>query len=105
MKLRKGCGCPILILLVADVVMLVGAVISMIRGPGTSTIQATRTGEALVLVLALGNVVSCALLALVALRGERSVGPDVQTSFEAVEGEAAEGADAEGPDEKEEDVD
>ena len=70
MRLNRGCGCPVLILLILDLILLAGALIGLIRGPSDEPFQATRLGSGLSALLALGNVGACAILAMGALRGQ-----------------------------------
>lgn len=88
MKLRRGCGCPILILLLFDLLLLVGALIGLIRGPSEEPFQATRLGSGLSAILMLGNLAVCVLLLLTALRGDSGAGSTTDPDAEGYDGEA-----------------
>jgi hypothetical protein len=70
MRLRRGCGCPILILLVVDAVFFIGSVLSLISGPSDQPTQATTWTLVLSLIVTGGNLIACAILAIAALRGQ-----------------------------------
>jgi cytochrome c oxidase subunit IV len=74
MRLRRGCGCPILILLLVDAVFFVGSVLSLIRGPSDEPAQATTWTLVLSLLVMGANLIVCAILGLAALRGQ-ALGP------------------------------
>jgi len=70
MRLRRGCGCPILLLLIANIFFVVGSIISLIRGPSSEPVSATRLGSSLSLAVMAGNLIVCAILGIAALRGQ-----------------------------------
>ncbi len=79
MRVSRGCGCPVTILALVNLVFLAGSVVSLIRGPVAEPVSATRLGAALTLAVFLGNLMVCALLAVAALGG-RTLGPSPQES-------------------------
>ena len=81
MKLRRGCGCPILILALADLLYLVAGVVSLIQH------SVSRWGALLIMFIALANGVVCVIVALAAIRGETLSGPmRTLTEGEDIEG-------------------
>jgi hypothetical protein len=95
MRLNRGCGCPIVILFLVDILMIVGAIISLIRGPSQEPFQASRVGTGLSLMVTLGNAVAAAILVIAAFRGQALGGstteaPSTEQEEEGVEVGAAE---------------
>jgi hypothetical protein len=82
MRLRRGCSCPILILVVADMFFVVGSIISLIRGPSSEPTQATRLGSVLSLIVMGANLIVCAVLAIVALRSQADGPSTAETPYE-----------------------
>jgi hypothetical protein len=74
MRVGRGCGCPILILVVVDLAFLIGAIINLIRGPSGEPVSATRLGAGLTLVVFAANLIVCAIMAIAAFRGQ-ALGP------------------------------
>ena len=70
MRLRRGCGCPTLILLVFDVVFVVGAIVTLARGSNAQPVASTTFGAVLALIAMLGNTVMCVIVGLASLRGQ-----------------------------------
>lgn len=68
MKLRRGCGCPILLLLGIDLFFLVGVIITLISGSDAEPTKPTTMGSLLSMAVFAGNVIVCALLAIAAFR-------------------------------------
>lgn len=71
MKLRRGCGCPILILGIFNLLMVVASILSLARGSTSSVMgsSATKLGAVLFLLVFSGNVLVCAVIGIVAFRG------------------------------------
>ena len=91
MRLNRGCGCLALILLILDIVLLAGAMISLIRGPSAEPMASSRLGSAFSLIITFGNVAVCVTLILAAFRG-RALGtsPSEPADTEEVEGDEGE---------------
>jgi hypothetical protein len=70
MRLRRGCGCPLLILMVLNIILVAGSVIGLIRGPTESVVQTTRWGSSFMLVLMLANSAICLIMGLASLRSQ-----------------------------------
>ena len=72
MKLRRGCGCPILILGILNLVMVVATILSLARGSTSSTLSSgtTKLGSVFFLLVFAGNVLACAIVGLASVRGE-----------------------------------
>jgi hypothetical protein len=68
MKLRRGCGCPILLLMGIDLFFFVGVIIALFQGSSTEPTRPTTLGSLLSLAVFAGNVIACALLAIAAFR-------------------------------------
>lgn len=73
MRVSRGCGCPVVILALANLLFLAGAIFSLIRGPAAEPVSSTRLGAGLTLAVFLGNLTVCAVLAVAALGG-RAIG-------------------------------
>jgi len=86
MRLRKGCGCPILILGLMDLLFFVSGIIAY------ATKKSTIWGSLLIILVGLGNAIVCAIVGLAAIRGETLSGRDTS---------APEGEDIEGEEESE----
>jgi hypothetical protein len=80
MRLRRGCGCPILIILLLDLLLATGGIITLIRGPSDKPFQATRLGAGISTVIMSANVIACGLLAVGTLREGRLGGSTPGTS-------------------------
>ena len=90
MRLRPGCGCPLLILMVVDIVFLAGAVLTVVRGPSAEPARATTYGAVITLIVMAGNAIACALLAMAAFRRrglEQAVSDTPTTEDSSEEGE------------------
>jgi hypothetical protein len=81
MRLRRGCGCPILILLVADAAFTIGAIITLVRGPSAEPVNPSRLASTLTLVVLAGNTIVCAILAMAALR-RQALGQSPDETFD-----------------------
>jgi hypothetical protein len=64
MRIRKGCGCPVGLLGLVNLVYVISAIIGAVSG--STPVPAAM----LVLFISLGNLVLCAIVALAAFRGE-----------------------------------
>lgn len=73
MRVSRGCGCPVVILALANLLFVAGSIFSLIRGPAAEPVSSTRFGAGLVLAVFLGNLIVCAVLAVAALGG-RTIG-------------------------------
>ena len=69
MKLRRGCGCPLIILGLADLLYLAAGVVSLIRH------TTGALGSLFIILVGLGNGIVCVIVALAAIRGESLSGP------------------------------
>ena len=69
MKLRRGCGCPLIILAAANLFFVIGAIIRLAAGPGESAIQPGTSTYVLGLFLFLANLFVAAFMTLLAFRG------------------------------------
>ena len=71
MKLRRGCGCPTLILGILNIIMFVASIISLARGSTNTALgsSTTKVGTVFFLLVFAGNVFVCAIVGLAALRG------------------------------------
>ena len=71
MIIRRGCGCPILILGVFNLLMVGASIVSLFtsRNAVTGQSQATTLGAVLFLLIFVGNLVACVVIGLAALRG------------------------------------
>lgn len=92
MKLRPGCGCPLLIVSIVDLVFVVSCIIGIVRGPSSTPGTSTTLGLSVALLVMLANMIACILLAMTAFRRRRleesvSETADLEDSLE-------EGADA-----------
>ena len=64
MKLRRGCGCPIVILGLANLTFFVAGVVSLIRS--TSPVL----GSLFIVFMGVGNAVICGIVGLAAFRNQ-----------------------------------
>lgn len=64
MKVRRGCGCPIIILGLTNLTFLVAGVVSLVRS--TSPVL----GSLFIVFMGLGNAVICGMVGLAAFRNQ-----------------------------------
>ena len=70
MKLRRGCGCPLVILAAANLFFVIGAIIRIAAGPSQDPVTTTTPTLIFGLLLFLCNLVVAGIMALVAFRGQ-----------------------------------
>jgi hypothetical protein len=63
MRIRRGCGCPILILGLVNLLYIVASILSLVSR------QTKVAGALLVLTISLANLVVCIVVGLAAVRG------------------------------------
>lgn len=68
MTLKRGCGCPLLILVAVDLLFVISCVIGLVTGPSTKPATSSTFGLVLTLFIMLGNMVTCAVLGFAAFR-------------------------------------
>jgi hypothetical protein len=85
MKLRRGCGCPLLILLIVDLGLVILLFIRLIVGASSEPVQVNPGRPVILLYLAVfvGNLATCAIATIAALRRQ----PPGESATEAAEGD------------------
>jgi hypothetical protein len=92
MKLRPGCGCPLFIVAIIDLVFVVSCIIGIVSGPSSTPATSTTLGLSMTLFIMLANMIACILLAMAAFRQRRLEQSVSETS--ALEDSPQEGEDA-----------
>jgi hypothetical protein len=92
MKLRPGCGCPLFVVAIVDLVFVVSCIVGIVSGPSSTPASSTTLGLSITLFVMLANMIACILLAMAAFRQRRleqsvSETPALEDSLE--EGEDA----------------
>ena len=71
MRIRRGCGCPIMILGLFNLLMVIASIVSLFTHGGSTSVGtkgASTLGSVLFLTVFLGNLVVCVLIGTAALR-------------------------------------